>query len=513
MTAESVWCVPSGTIGHRVGGAMSGHDYFVATETHSAVILLVGNQALKFKKPVDLGFLDFTSLEQRRVACEREVELNRRIAPDVYQGVDHLVGPDGQIREYVVAMRRMPDDRRLASLIAAGAPVESCLRQVARQVAAFHASAKRGRAIAAEGTRDAIRRRWTDTFRQLRALDSLAVSGAVLDEVERLTLEFLNGRADLFDARVAAGRVLDGHGDLLADDIYCLVDGPRILDCIEFDDRLRWLDQLDDAAFLAMDVEYLGCPDLAQQYLDWYAEFAADPAPMTLRHHFLAYRAFVRAKVGCFRYSQGDADAADVARRHADLALSHLRTGAVALILVGGLPGTGKSTLAGALADTLGGIVISTDRVRKELAGVSPEESAGAPYGQGIYTPQWTERVYAEVLHRAEELLRLGEHVIVDASWVSEPHRSQARRLAQATVSRLVEVRCTAPTDVAACRVRTRIHDISDANEAVRVAMASTADPWPQAATIDTNGPLADSLHRAISAVRAATDRAAGTPT
>jgi uncharacterized protein len=484
---------------------MRGQDYVVVNETHSAVVLLVGDRGLKFKKPVDLGFLDFTSLEQRRLACEREVELNRRIAPDVYQGVARFVDPDGQIAEYLVAMRRMPEDRRLATLVAAGEPVADELRQIAHQIAAFHASARRDQAIAAEGTRDAIRGRWTDTFRQLRGLDPLALPDQLLDEVEALTYEFLDGRADLFDGRLAAGRVVDGHGDLLADDIYCLPDGPRILDCIEFDDKLRWLDQLDDAAFLAMDLEYLGAPDLAQRYLDWYAEFAADPAPARLRHHFLAYRAFVRAKVGCIRYHQGDQGAADAAVRHGQLALAHLRTGVVGLIVVGGLPATGKSTLSGALADRVGGVVVSTDRVRKELAGVSLDEPAASAYGTGIYSNAWTERTYAEVLHRACELLQQGECVIVDGSWTAREHRDQARQAAAATHSRIVELCCTAPSDVASERIRTRIRRRSaesDADAAIATAMAAVAEPWPEAVVIDTAAGPDASLEAATTALR-----------
>jgi aminoglycoside phosphotransferase family enzyme/predicted kinase len=483
---------------------MRGEAYFVAHETHSAVVLLVGDRAVKFKKPVNLGFLDFTTLEQRRLACHREVELNRRIAPDVYTGVDELVAADGQTREYLVSMRRMPADRRLSTLVSSGAPVESDVRRIARQVASFHAAARRGPAIAAQGSRDAIRRRWTDTFRQLRALPQLALPADVLDEVETLALEFLDGRAELFGARVAAGRIVDGHGDLLADDIYCLPDGPRILDCIEFDDALRFLDQLDDAAFLGMDLEYLGAADLAQRYLAWYAEFAADPAPASLRHHFVAYRAFVRAKVACFRYSQGDAEAADTAIRHADLALRHLRAGVVSLVLVGGPPGTGKSTISGALADTLGAVVVSTDRVRKELAGVNPDQSAAAEYGAGIYTPQWTQRAYDEVLHRSGELLRLGETVIVDASWSSAAARARARHDARANHSRLLELCCHAPSDIALARIRSRPHPISDADATVHQALAAAADPWPEAITIDTTGPVSDTIGLAADAVRGA---------
>jgi aminoglycoside phosphotransferase family enzyme/predicted kinase len=454
----------------------------------------VGDRVFKFKKPVDLGFLDFTGLEQRRQACAREVELNRRIAPDVYQGIAHMLDVDGSICEYFVVMQRMPADRRLAQLVCTGEPVQAQVRQIARQVAAFHSTARRAPEIAAEGTRDAIRGRWHDTFRQLRALRMLPLGPGVLEEVEALTNEFLDGRADLFDARVAAGRVVDGHGDLLADDIFCLPDGPRILDCIEFDDRLRWLDQLDDAAFLAMDLEYLGAADLARQFLDWYVDFTADPAPAALRHHFLAYRAFVRAKVACFRGDQGDAGAAEIAQRHAQLALDHLHAGVVSLVVVGGLPGTGKSTLSSGLADAMGAVVVSTDRVRKELAGLSPDTSAAAAYGEGIYSREWTERVYAEVLHRAGQLLRRGESVILDASWTASAHRADARALA----GRVTEIRCVATSGVAGERIRTRTRMVSDADEAVAAAMATTADPWPQAAPVDTTQPVAAALGDAL---------------
>ena len=187
--------------------------------------------------------------------------------------------------------------------------------------------------------------------------------------MERLAGRFLAGRSALLDARVRGGHIVDGHGDLLAADIFCLADGPRILDCLEFDDKLRWLDGLDDAAFLAMDLERLGADELAGRFLDWYVEFSGDPAPASLRHHYVAYRAFVRAKVGCLRARQGDRLAGQEASQLAALTLRHLRAGAVTVVLVGGLPGTGKSALAGALADRLGWTVLSSDRIRKELAG------------------------------------------------------------------------------------------------------------------------------------------------
>ena len=204
--------------------------------------------------------------------------------------------------------------------------------------------------ISEQGSRDALWRRWEDNIEQIRPLRGEMLGVSDVGEVQRLAGRFLAGRAPLFDARVRGGRVLDGHGDLLAEDIFCLPDGPRILDCLEFDDRLRWVDGLDDAAFLAMDLERLGAGELADRSTGWYLEYSGDCAPVSLRHHYTAYRAFVRAKVSCLRCSQGDPAAGGEARQLAALALRHLHAGAVTLVLIGGLPGTGKSALAGVLA-------------------------------------------------------------------------------------------------------------------------------------------------------------------
>jgi uncharacterized protein len=475
-------------------------------ETHTAVVILVGRHAVKLKKPVDLGFLDFSTRAKRHTACLREVELNRRFAPDVYLGVADLHAPDGAVCDHLVVMRRMPEDRRLATLVRAGVPVDGCVRRVARLIAAFHARAERGPAISWQGSRDAILARWSETFDQLRPYAGNPLDEAVAAEVESRTREFLAGRGPLFTARIAAGRVVDGHGDLLANDTFCLDDGPRVLDCIEFSDRLRWLDGLDDAAFLAMDLEHLGTPDLARRFLDWYAEFSADPAPQSLRHHYVAYRAYVRAKVGCLRYGQqpSAATAADVAD-HAEIARRHLRAGTVRLVQIGGLPGTGKSTLAGRLADRIGAVLLSSDRIRKEIAGLPAESSAWAPYRSGIYSPEWTERTYAELLTRAGRLLTLGETVIVDASWSSAAHRAPAVQLAADTHSELVALKCSAATDVAAGRLDRRGATSSDADPAIAAAMAADADPWPKATTIDTESDVDSCVSQAERLVDSAT--------
>jgi aminoglycoside phosphotransferase family enzyme/predicted kinase len=473
----------------RAGEAQgcAGEPFAAVTETHSAVVFFAGDRAYKLKKPVNPGFLDFTSPQARAVACRRETELNRRFAPDVYLGVAEIRGPDGRICDHLVVMRRMPAGRRLSALVTAHAPVDGALRQVARVLAAWHAAAPRSPQIAAQGGRDALRARWQANVGQARECCGHLLEEAGLGEIERLAGRFTAGRAALFAERIRAGRVVDGHGDLLADDIFCLEDGVRILDCLEFDDRLRWLDGLDDASFLAMDLERLGAPDLARRFTSWYAEYSGDPAPACLRHHYVAYRAFVRAKVACLRARAGDGQAAAEAWQLAGMTLAHLRAGAVTLVLAGGLPGTGKTTLAGALADRLEFTVLSSDRIRKELAGVPAGQRCAAPWGTGIYTASWTERVYSELLIRARRLLALGESVIADASFISPAQRAAAAAVAAAAHADLVQLRCAARAEVAGQRLAARTGGISDADAAIARQMAAVEAPWPGAVTIDTS--------------------------
>ncbi|WP_328615277.1 AAA family ATPase [Amycolatopsis sp. NBC_00355] len=467
-------------------------------ETHIGVVFLLGDLAYKLKKPVDLGFLDFSARETRERVCHREVELNRRLAPDVYLGVSDVTGPDGVVCDHLIVMRRMPEDRRLSTLVRRGVPLHTTIRRLARQLAGFHARADRGPAIDADETRDAVRARWRDSFEQVRPFHGTVLDAATAIEIEALAEDFLAGRKALFDRRIAEGHVVDGHGDLLADDIFCLDDGPRVLDCLEFDDHLRHVDVLDDVAFLAMDLERLGAPELADQLVADYREFAGDPAPPALLHHYLAYRAFVRVKVACLRSAQGDAEAAELAREYAGIALRHLRLGRVRLVLVGGAPGTGKSTIAGGLADWLGATLLQSDRLRKELAGLDPAPRSAEPYRQGLYADTHTETTYAELVRRAGVLLALGETVVLDASWSFARHRRLAADVAELATSPVVAVCCEVPEAVAAQRIETRRAALSDATPEIAHRLAADADPWPEAHPLTTTGTPRESIARAV---------------
>jgi uncharacterized protein len=451
-------------------------------ETHISVVVLIGDRVYKLKKPVSLGFLDFSSRELREQACRREVELNRRLAPDVYLGVADVIGEDGRVCDHLVVMRRMPPGRRLATLVREGDPLDGPLSDIARRLTVFHAKAATADTIAAAGRSDAVQAIWEASFAELAPF-----AGSVLDlercnRVEYLVRRYLAGRSALFDRRIRIGAVRDGHGDLQAEDIFCLDDGPRILDCIEFDDRLRHGDVAADVAFLAMDLERLGAPEAATYFLACYREFAGETYPDSLIHHYIASRAHVRCKVACLRHSQGDTESAAAARTLLDLGLRHLEAARVRLVLVGGLPGTGKSTVAAGLADATGWSVLRSDEIRKDIAGIGHTTAAVAAPGEGLYRPELSEATYENMLERARTALELGETVVLDASWSAERHRERARQLADATDSDLVELRCVAPPATAEQRIRDRLaagHGPSDATPAVLAAMTAAFDSWP----------------------------------
>jgi aminoglycoside phosphotransferase family enzyme/predicted kinase len=477
-------------------------------ETHSALLFAVGQRVYKVKKPVSLGFLDFSTLDKRREVCQREVLLNRRLAPDVYLGVYDLLDTSGEPYEHMVVMRRMPEDRSLAALVRQGADVHDDLRRLARLIAAFHATATTSPEIEAAGSASMVAALWRAGLDGLRPFVRKGLHESAIQRMEQLSDRYLRGRRRLFRSRQQQGRIRDGHGDLLADDIYCLDDGPRVLDCIEFDDHLRFGDVLLDVAFLAMDLEDLGRPDLAQHFLSYYEEFSGQSQPLSLAGHYIAYRALVRSKVSFLRWTQGDESAREHAQTLAALALRRLEASAVRLILIGGLPGTGKSTIAARLADEHGLTLLRSDVLRKQLAGHRPEDRLGAPFSEGLYSTESRAQTYDEMLRRAQIALELGESVVLDASWSSERFRSAARAVATATCSDLYEIECHASAAVAAARMRARRAagtDASDADPAIAERLAARFDDWSSAAELNSEQPVED-------AVAIATELVCGAP-
>jgi aminoglycoside phosphotransferase family enzyme/predicted kinase len=469
------------------------------SETHISMLVFVGDRVYKFRKPVDLGYVDFRELGAREADCRREVELNRHFAPDVYLGVGHVTQPDG-VSEPMVVMRRLPASRSLAALVASGADITEEIIAVARTLAALHAGAPRSVEISGAASPAAVGLLWESLFERA----STHLAGVLDPEVDRriqpLVARYLAGRGRLFDTRIAKGAICEGHGDLQAADIFCLEDGPRLLDCVEFDDRLRWLDQVADVAFLVMDLERLGAPEAAAQLQQRYVEFAADEAPESFLDFWVAERAYVRAVVTAERAVTAKPAASpgllpdasgELARELQARALAHLERGLIRLVLVGGLPGSGKSTLSDAFANARGWTVLRTDEIRRE----SEHEDR--------YAPAATAAVYAELLRRAAAALRLGESVVLDATWRQESERGLARRVAEETVSEIVEIECVCNDEEAERRILARLAaagsapDASEATPSVRRMLAGSFDAWPEATIVDTDCSPSDSLRAA----------------
>jgi uncharacterized protein len=472
-------------------------------ETHISTLVLVGERVYKRKKPVRFAFADFSTPEQRRMACHREVALNRRLAPDVYLGVAKVVDEHGHA-DYLVVMRRLAATDRLATLLVNDPDrATTCLLDAAAIIGRFHATAGRSAAIAEAGTGAHLRKVWDDSTAELAPFIGPILEPAIHDEVVARYRSFIDGREALFSARRAAGHVVDGHGDLRLEDVFCTDEGPRILDCLEFDDQLRHGDVVADLAFVAMDLLDGGRADLVTPFLDaWSSAYAAggdraDLVPPALLHHHVAARAWVRTKVACLRASQLDAhaaaDAAADARRYATLALTSLRAGAPRLVLVGGAPGTGKTTVANALAATRQWPVIHSDTVRKQRAGL-PAAGRGPA---ALYEPAAVAATYVAMRAEAEAHLRLGVSVVLDASWTRADERQETREMAARCGAEVIEVVCRCDPDETMSRVARRLAmgtDASDATPEVASALAAAADPWPEAVEVDTTGQTAGAV-------------------
>lgn len=476
---------------------MKASDPAAIHETHTGLVVLFGDRAYKIKKPVLTDFLDFRTVEAREQVCRREVSLNRRLAPNSYLGVAHLVGASDGPGEPVIVMRRHPAARCLATLVTEGGSGAAEIDAIAVLLAGFHRRADRGPDIDACATADAVLSRWRENLAELRSLGAGILSPDEMSEAEQLLAEFVGGRADLFAQRIADGRIVDGHGDLQAADIYCLPDGPEPLDCLEFDDSLRYVDGIDDAAFLAMDLEFLGRPELAARFLQRYCREADDRVPPALVHHYIAYRAVVRAKVDCIRVAQGRAEARDDARRHFAVALAHLRLTATRLIIVGGGPGTGKTTLARSLAGEIGAQVLSTDDVRRELRAAGRIDGAVGGLQAGLYTSENVGLVYDEVCRRARDLLADGHTVILDGTWRDPRHRGAAHRVAADLGVPVHEFVCTTTLDAARERIATRGPTTSDATVEMAAPLTPDLADWAGAHRVDTSRPLPENVAEA----------------
>ncbi len=484
-------------------------------QTHLSQLFLTGDRVYKFRKAVDLSFVCFTTRAERNADCLREVTLNRRLAPDVYLGVAPLmqgpvrIGPiggtlaqpaaGGSGPEHCVVMRRLPAGRDALSLLARDALSDAQLESAAVLIARFHERHALG--TPAPFTPEQWRQRCIgpveDNLRLLAGAVPALLSSEVLRELETRTRAFAEAHAERFERRRLAGRAVDGHGDLHLQHLWFERDDaePIAIDCLEFSEALRRIDAAAEVAFPAMDLRYRDAAARAEHFLRSYARESDDFDLYALVDFFTSYRAGVRAKVASLAAQDAAIDpaqrarAAESARRHLDLALQVLAPGGTgALVLVGGIVGSGKSSAAAGLAEALSGVVVASDRVRKRQAGLDPTARVGAGLDSGLYDPARQDRVYAGLLERAAPVLASGRTVLLDATWARAADRERARVFAHERGARafFLETRCAAP--IARERLARREaagNDASDAGPEFHAHSAARFEPpqeWPAVA-------------------------------
>lgn len=464
-------------------------------QTHASYVLLVPPYVYKVKKPVNFGFLDFSTLEKRRYFSEKEVVLNRRLCPGTYLGVVPIsltkgrlaFGEGGEVVEYAVKMRKLPEKYFLKRRLERGEVGSEDLDRVALKLTAFYEGQATTEEIKEWGRIEKLKISTDENFRQSEGYIHLTLSRPAFEAIKFYTESFYAQKAPLFESRVLEGRIKDCHGDLHLEHIHVSPRALCIYDCIEFNDRFRYLDVANDVAFLAMDLDYNGRPDLARLFVSRMAQKLNDPGMLQLMDFYKCYRAYVRGKVESLRSSEPEVPelergrSLERARRYFRLALQYAVAGSEPHVLVVmGVVGSGKSVLAVRLAQELGWEVFSSDRVRKELAGLPLYERSEGTVRSWLYSEAMTEKTYEALLQQAEKGMKEGRSVILDATFSRRLHRDRLREQLKSLGSPYCFIETWASEEVLKARLKSRegkADEVSDARFEDFAALSRSYEP------------------------------------
>jgi aminoglycoside phosphotransferase family enzyme/predicted kinase len=465
-------------------------DSIRLVETHCAWVVLTGPYVYKIKKPVNFGFLDFSTLEKRHFYCIEEIRLNRRFAPDIYLDVVTITGTpahpqldgDGQVLDYAVRMRQFPDNGLLSQLAARHALDATHIDQLIHTISDFHRDASRATAADSFGNPASIHHWTRENYQHIQPQLTSTDDPDTIESLRRWAEDEYANLAGLLQTRKDSGAIRECHGDLHLGNIT-LIDG-RVtpFDCLEFNPELRWIDVLSEVAFLLMDLDDRGQAKFANRFLNGYLQNTGDYAGLGVLRYYLVYRAMVRAKVAMLRRQQTEKGSADYDRatgeylQYENLALGYTTREQAVMVITRGLSGSGKSTIARDLCERSGMIQLRSDVERKRLAGLSATDNSRSGAGSGLYTADRTADTYQHLGTLAKTVLTAGYSVIVDATFLKREQRDHFRALAAETGTPFLVLECVAENEELERRILSRSANQSDASEATLEVLHAQQD-------------------------------------
>jgi len=460
-------------------------------ETHISWVLLTGQYAYKIKKPVNFGFLDFSTLEKRRFLCTEELRLNRRLAEDLYIDVVPITGQPnhpqmngtGEAIEYAVRMIQFPSQQILSDRAGNRQLSTDEIDQLTEIVADFHDAIDKTDAQSQYGDSENIRHWFDENFHHIEPLLADTTDKQQLQTIQAWgDNEWIN-KSGLMEDRKQQGFVRECHGDLHLGNMTIIDGKVRLFDCIEFNPLLRWIDIISEAAFLVIDLLHFGYDNYAWRFLNRYLQHTGDYQGLALLRYYLVYRALVRAKISLLKMVQQQHD--DAACKHArsdysafaNLAEHFTRQNRTTLIITHGFSGSGKSTFAGQLAEKTGALQIRSDIERKRLFGYQPQENSGSAVNSGLYTQAAGEKTYQQLAALAEGVLKVGFSAIIDAAFLKAEQRDRFRQLASECDADFFIVDFQASDEELCRRIKDRQHDASEATIEVLHRQQQSAQP------------------------------------
>jgi aminoglycoside phosphotransferase family enzyme/predicted kinase len=460
-------------------------------ETHISWVILTGDFAYKIKKPVNLGFLDFSTLEKRAFCCNEELRLNSRLAAPIYREVVPLTGTgaepvlrgSGEIIEYAIKMVQFPQAAQLDNMLADGELDKHHMDAFAGRVAAFHADADVADVGSGFGEPAHVYQPVAENFTQIRQHLSTSKYDEQLAELENWSEAGFNELKPLFEQRKRDGFVRECHGDMHLRNLVWFNAEPLAFDCLEFNAELRWIDILSEIAFLVMDLQDRKQPELAQRFLNTYLEHSGDYEGLRVFHFYLVYRALVRAKVDAIRAgqqgitAQEKQDAEHEFCAYLYLARTYTQNKEPSLVITRGLSASGKSTLTQPLLERMGAIRIRSDVERKRLFGIDDDSDSSTGIEQGIYSAEAGKKTYDRLVLLAGSVLAAGYSVIVDAAFLKYEQRHLFKELADDMQTPFIILEFTAAADTLRQRIKARKGDVSDADLSVLEHQLATVKP------------------------------------